>query len=296
MLCAESAISRFLCGDTILSMPFLHHLSLHGLHPQAATPSLLAPGSWRREAGIYHAELEASVAADLRVRLQGLVILGRALKLEIEPPLKRKTLREAQARKAKMLRESEAGFKRKAARWDEVGRYSLTPEGLAMRMAKKNPCERVLDLGCGVGGNSIAFARCGAKVSAYELDPARAELARHNCEIYGVSDRVQVHCGDALAQLPERFEGLVFCDPPWGRDWKEHPCVLERYPLARALWERRDSFGALWLKLPVAFDPRSLAPHERGKIRLQIYFGAPGSPKFLVVRYAASARAELGLG
>lgn len=267
-----------------------HQVSVQGMHPKAPASRLLGEGSWTRRAldGAFEASLGAEQAAALTVALQGQVLLGRRITVQVHPKLARKEMRTALTNKARALRSTTPGFTQQAARFDEQGRYSLTPESLALAMAKKNRCTQVLDLGCGLGGNAIAFARSGAMVQAVELDPERAALARHNCRVYGVQDRVQVQCADALAMIPARFAGLVFCDPPWGRDWKEHPSTLDRYPLARALWEARAGFDQLWLKLPVSFDPGSLPGVGGSGLRIQLYFGTAqgdkSSPKFLVLR------------
>lgn len=273
---------------SIMSRP--HHVLVHGIHPKVPATRLLGPGAWSRAdaRAPFEASLEPELAAALMVRLQGQEILGRRISVEVSPKLPRKAVRLALTDKARALRNTTPGFLQQAARFDEQGRYSLTPEHLAMSMAKKNDCTKVLDLGCGVGGNAIAFARRGAQVTAIERDPERAALARHNCRVYGVQDRVQVRCADALSLIPERFAGLVFCDPPWGRDWKEHPSTLERYPLGQALWEARARFDRLWLKLPVSFDPGSLTNIGASTLQIQIYFGVAegdrNSPKFLVLR------------
>lgn len=271
-----------------------HQVQVQGLHPRAPRQRLLGAGPWAKkgEPPFFYATLPAAAAADLRVRMQGMVLLGQRIEVEVVPPLARKELRAAQTRKAKALRDTTPGFLETRTQLDEQGRYSLTPEVLAMAMAKKNSRARVLDLGCGVGGNAIAFARCGAEVTAVELDPQRAAMARHNASVYGVSDKLLVQCGDALQTLPPRFDGLVFCDPPWGRDWKRHASVIQRYPLALALWEARARFSELWLKLPPAFDPNSLPGRHRGTLRIQLYFGRSegdqSSPKFLVLRWSSS--------
>ena len=42
---------------------------------------------------------------------------------------------------------------------DEEGWYSVTPEAIANQIAERCRCDVVLDAFCGVGGNTIAFAR-----------------------------------------------------------------------------------------------------------------------------------------
>lgn len=49
---------------------------------------------------------------------------------------------------------------------------------------------RVADLGCGIGGDSIALARAGPAVVAVDLDRVRLRLARANAETYGVAERI----------------------------------------------------------------------------------------------------------
>ena len=54
----------------------------------------------------------------------------------------------------------------------------------------------VADLGCGLGLDSLAFARAGLAVTAVERDPVVAALARANVEALGLADRVRVLDGD----------------------------------------------------------------------------------------------------
>lgn len=55
----------------------------------------------------------------------------------------------------------------------------------------------VIDLGCACGADSRACLDAGLQVSAVEIDPATAELARHNLP------GAQVLCADATAVLDE---------------------------------------------------------------------------------------------
>lgn len=80
---------------------------------------------------------------------------------------------------------------------------------------------RVIDLGCGIGADSLAFAEAGLEVVAVELDPATALLAQAN-----LGERGRVVAGDAVALADEllRPGDAVFLDPARrtarGRTWK----------------------------------------------------------------------------
>jgi len=50
--------------------------------------------------------------------------------------------------------------------------------------------KRVLEIGCGIGTDTINFARAGAQITAVDLSEASIEIARRRAEVFGVSDRV----------------------------------------------------------------------------------------------------------
>lgn len=72
------------------------------------------------------------------------------------------------------------------------------------------------DLGCGIGGDSIAAARAGIRVIAVERDPVTAAVARANVAALGLSDLVTVHVGDAVQAVRDDVidaADAVFLDP-----------------------------------------------------------------------------------
>jgi SAM-dependent methyltransferase len=55
----------------------------------------------------------------------------------------------------------------------------------------------VLEIGCGLGTDTVNFARAGALVTAVELSERSGDLTKRRLEVYGLSDRVTIHIGNA---------------------------------------------------------------------------------------------------
>jgi SAM-dependent methyltransferase len=69
--------------------------------------------------------------------------------------------------------------------------------------------KRVLEIGCGIGTDTVNFARGGARVTAVELSDASAEVALQRLRVYGLSDRVTIHVGNA-EELPRILAPQTF--------------------------------------------------------------------------------------
>ncbi len=80
----------------------------------------------------------------------------------------------------------------------------------AARLAAAIPAGSVIDLGCGIGGDLIAFARAGLITAGIDQDPVRAAMARANLAALDLAGAVQV--GDATAADPSGFDA-AFADP-----------------------------------------------------------------------------------
>jgi predicted O-methyltransferase YrrM len=85
-------------------------------------------------------------------------------------------------------------------------------------LSRTSSAHSILELGTATGYSAIFLARACAlnagALTTLELDPAFAARARKNLELAGLTDRVNVVCGDALAELP-RLKGrydLIFMD------------------------------------------------------------------------------------
>ncbi|KAI8925527.1 RNA cap guanine-N2 methyltransferase-domain-containing protein [Entophlyctis helioformis] len=99
---------------------------------------------------------------------------------------------------------------------DYEGWFSVTPERIAEHIAERVSCNIVIDAFCGVGGNSIQFAKTCSKVIAIDIDWVRLQCARHNAELYGVADKIEFIHGDFFKLAPGLKADVVFLSPPWG--------------------------------------------------------------------------------
>lgn len=104
---------------------------------------------------------------------------------------------------------------------DEALRMYFTPDGLeqatrrwvadhrAARLAAAQPAS-VVDLGCGIGGDLLAYARAGLTSAGVDLDPVRVAIARANLEALELPGATMV--ADSTSLDLKAF-GAAFADP-----------------------------------------------------------------------------------
>jgi SAM-dependent methyltransferase len=95
-----------------------------------------------------------------------------------------------------------------------AGLEQATRGAVARRRAERlaaSGATSVADLGCGIGADTIAFARAGLRVHAVDAAPVAAAVATHNAQILGL-DNVTVSTMDATEVDLSGFDA-VFCDP-----------------------------------------------------------------------------------
>lgn len=104
---------------------------------------------------------------------------------------------------------------------DLAGRMYFTPEGLeqATRLPvsthraariRAAGAETVIDLGCGIGGDLVAFARAGTTAAGVDLDPLRVSVAETNLQVLGLGGAVTV--ADATTVDTTPFS-VAYADP-----------------------------------------------------------------------------------
>ena len=109
--------------------------------------------------------------------------------------------------------------KRAEKKFTRAGEMLFTREALeqassetisAYRAQRFRKDSRVLDLACGIGGDTIGLAR-QCFVTAVDRDPVRLAMARRNLEVYGLADRVEFLCAD-VTRIPLDADA-AFLDP-----------------------------------------------------------------------------------
>ncbi len=80
----------------------------------------------------------------------------------------------------------------------------------AERIAEQLPGATVIDLGCGIGGDLVALARAGLRVTGVERDPLTAAVARANLSVLGLAGEVRT---GAAEDVDHAAYDVVFADP-----------------------------------------------------------------------------------
>ena len=79
----------------------------------------------------------------------------------------------------------------------EARKYFVEPHIPRFAQFERWHGKKVLEIGCGIGTDTVNFARNGAHVTAVDLSPQSLELARKRVEVYGLHDQVSFYSGSA---------------------------------------------------------------------------------------------------
>ena len=79
----------------------------------------------------------------------------------------------------------------------ETRKYFVEPHIPGFAEFQRWSGKRVLEIGCGLGTDTINFARAGASVTAVELSARSLDLARQRAEVFGLTDRITFVEGNA---------------------------------------------------------------------------------------------------
>jgi 2-polyprenyl-3-methyl-5-hydroxy-6-metoxy-1,4-benzoquinol methylase len=79
----------------------------------------------------------------------------------------------------------------------EARKYFVEPHIPGFAEFERWRGKRVLEIGCGIGTDTINFARQGARVTAVDLSEKSIEVARSRTSVYGLQGHVQFFSGNA---------------------------------------------------------------------------------------------------
>jgi len=95
----------------------------------------------------------------------------------------------------------------------EARKYLIEPHIPAFAEFERWRGKKVLEIGCGIGTDTMNFARAGAHVTAVDLSSESLKLAKKRAEVFGLSDRTVFIEADAekLSEFvePQKFD-LVY--------------------------------------------------------------------------------------
>ncbi len=142
---------------------------------------------------------------------------------------------------------------------------------------------RVIDLGCGIGSDALAFARAGLEVVAVEIDPDTAAVARGN-----LGPDTTVICADAEVVAADLVQpgDAVFADPArrneHGRVWRVED-FTPRWSLITGLLDGRRVAGVkLGPALPASFIPAAAEAewltHRGDTVEVALWAGPDAVP------------------
>ncbi|MEE9285667.1 MAG: class I SAM-dependent methyltransferase [Dehalococcoidia bacterium] len=83
----------------------------------------------------------------------------------------------------------------------EARKYYVEPHIPRFAQYERWRGKRVLEIGCGLGADSVSFARAGAEVTAVDISQRSVELARRRAELYGLDIRFYVANAEELEQV-----------------------------------------------------------------------------------------------
>ncbi|HLD40444.1 MAG TPA: methyltransferase domain-containing protein [Candidatus Nanoarchaeia archaeon] len=163
---------------------------------------------------------------------------------------------------------------------DEDIRWA-THELAAEYRAQRLKCKTIIDIGCGIGFQSFAFAKNCKKVYAIEIDPEKIKLAAKNALILGWKN-IEFISGDALSEkVISKLKGveMVFCDPERSPEERQRNVATIKPSIPELLKKYRALTENIAIEFPpqiteIPFDcEREYLSIDGALNRLTLYFG-----------------------
>ncbi len=95
----------------------------------------------------------------------------------------------------------------------EFRKYRVEPHIPRFAEFERWKGKKVLEIGCGIGTDTMNFARHGAQVTAVDLSEKSIAIARQRAKVFGLEEKIRFHQGNAeqLSEfLPEERYDLIY--------------------------------------------------------------------------------------
>ena len=140
----------------------------------------------------------------------------------------------------------------------EARKYKVEPHIPAFADFARWNGKRVLEIGCGIGTDTINFARHGAHVTAVDLSANSIEVARRRAEVFGLSENIQFvhanaeHLSDHIPAEPYDLIysfGVIHHTPNPARVLEQIRAFLKPDSEVRIMVYHRYSWKVFWMLL-----------------------------------------------
>lgn len=129
-----------------------------------------------------------------------------------------------------------------------------TPREVALYRAEKLKCEKLVEIGAGIGGQTFAFAKYCKKVLALEIDKKKSENLKENLKKLKI-ENVEVISGDAFSErtiekIKQFSPEIIFCDTE--RPEKSERTLEKIKPLPKKILE---TFSKITSRIAIEIPP-----------------------------------------
>lgn len=140
----------------------------------------------------------------------------------------------------------------------EARKYFVEPHIPAFADFPRWDGKRVLEVGCGIGTDTINFARHGASVAAVDLSEQSLAIAQERAKVFGLSNKIEFHHANAeqlSSTLPmEKFDlvyafGVIHHSPNPARVLAEVRRYMRPGSKLKLMVYHRNSWKVLWILL-----------------------------------------------
>ncbi len=142
--------------------------------------------------------------------------------------------------------------------FDEVEKrkYFIEPHIPKFAQFSKWKGKKVLEIGCGIGTDTVNFARAGAQVTAVELSKKSLDIAKKRAKVYGLEKKIKFYLANAeeLSKVVpvEPYDliysfGVIHHTPNPDKVIKEIKKYIHNNTLIKIMMYHRYAWKVLWI-------------------------------------------------